>query len=240
MYLVVFTAVAGMVTAPGSAGAINMWYDRDIDLLMKRTKNRSIPSGRVLAESALEFGITLGILSVFIMAIANIVIGGAAGAFPPMIGWAAMTNSLKMSKKEVIIYTDGACSGNPGAGGWAAIILFQDYRKDIYGREENTTNNKMELTAVVNGLKALKFSCNINLYTDSLYIKHGITEWINKWKVNGWKTSNKKSVKNMELWKELDNVASQHEIDWKWVKAHSGNKYNEEADSLARKAIIDA
>ncbi|MDR2548451.1 MAG: ribonuclease HI [Rickettsiales bacterium] len=145
-----------------------------------------------------------------------------------------------MNKKEVTIYTDGACLGNPGAGGWAAIILFQNHRKDVYGREENTTNNKMELTAVINGLKALKFSCNINLYTDSLYVKYGITEWINKWKVNGWKTSNKKSVKNMELWKELDDIASQHEINWRWVKAHNGDKYNEEADSLARKAIIDA
>ncbi|WP_341808530.1 ribonuclease HI [Wolbachia endosymbiont (group E) of Neria commutata] len=145
-----------------------------------------------------------------------------------------------MNQKEVTIYTDGACSGNPGAGGWAAILLFQDNRKDVYGREENTTNNKMELTAVINGLKALKTSCNISLYTDSLYIKNGITEWINKWKINGWKTSNKKPVKNMELWEELDSVTSQHKIDWKWVKAHNGDRYNEEADNLARKAIIDA
>ncbi|OAB82530.1 ribonuclease H [Wolbachia endosymbiont of Laodelphax striatellus] len=145
-----------------------------------------------------------------------------------------------MNKKEVTIYTDGACLGNPGLGGWAAIILFQNHRKNIFGREENTTNNKMELKAVINGLKALKFPCNVNLYTDSLYVKYGITEWINKWKMNGWKTSNKKSVKNIELWKELDNVALQHEINWKWVKAHNGDKYNEEADSLARKAIIDA
>ncbi|QOD38206.1 ribonuclease HI [Candidatus Wolbachia massiliensis] len=145
-----------------------------------------------------------------------------------------------MNKKEVTIYTDGACFGNPGTGGWAAIILFQNHRKDIYGREENTTNNKMELTAVINALKALKFSCNVSLYTDSLYVRDGITEWINKWKINGWKTGNKKSVKNVELWKELDNVASQHEINWKWVKAHNGDKHNEEADSLAKKAIIDA
>ncbi|QJT94975.1 ribonuclease HI [Wolbachia endosymbiont of Diaphorina citri] len=145
-----------------------------------------------------------------------------------------------MNKKEVTIYTDGACLGSPGLGGWAAIILFQNHRKNIFGREENTTNNKMELKAVINGLKALKFPCNVNLYTDSLYVKYGMTEWINKWKMNGWKTSNKKSVKNIELWKELDNVALQHEINWKWVKAHNGNKYNEEADSLARKAIIDA
>ncbi|MDD9336750.1 MAG: ribonuclease HI [Wolbachia sp.] len=145
-----------------------------------------------------------------------------------------------MTKKEVTMYTDGACSGNPGAGGWAAIILSQNHRKDVCGSEENTTNNKMELKAVINGLRALKTSCSINLYTDSLYIKCGITGWINKWKVNGWKTSNKKPVKNMELWKELDEIASQHEINWKWVKAHNGDRYNEEADSLARKAVFNA
>lgn len=145
-----------------------------------------------------------------------------------------------MSKKKVIIYTDGACSGNPGVGGWSAIMLFQDHRKDLCGREENTTNNKMELTAVINGLKALKISCNIILYTDSLYVKHGITKWIHTWKTNGWRTSNKKSVKNMELWQELDKYAAQHEIDWKWVRGHNGDKYNEEADRLARQAITDA
>ncbi|WFW29862.1 MAG: ribonuclease HI [Wolbachia endosymbiont of Menacanthus eurysternus] len=145
-----------------------------------------------------------------------------------------------MSKKEVTIYTDGSCLGNPGIGGWAAIILFQNYRKDVYGREENTTNNKMELTAIINGLKVLKFSCNIiNLYTDSLYIKYGMTEWINKWKTNGWKTSNKRPVKNIKLWKELDNISSQHKVNWKWVKAHSGNKYNEEVDNLAKKAVTN-
>lgn len=145
-----------------------------------------------------------------------------------------------MNKKKVIIYTDGACSGNPGAGGWSAIMLFQDHRKDLCGREENTTNNKMELTAVINGLKALKISCNIILYTDSLYVKHGITKWIHTWKTNGWRTSNKKSVKNMELWQELDKYAAQHEIDWQWVRGHNGDKYNEEADRLARQAITDA
>ncbi|MDG7056156.1 MAG: ribonuclease HI [Wolbachia endosymbiont of Meromenopon meropis] len=144
-----------------------------------------------------------------------------------------------MNRKEVTIYTDGACFGNPGTGGWAAIILFQNSRKCIYGREENTTNNKMELKAVINGLKVLKISCNINLYTDSLYVKYGITEWINKWKANCWKTSSKKSVKNMELWKELDNIALQHKINWQWVKAHNGDKYNEEANSLARKAVVE-
>lgn len=151
-----------------------------------------------------------------------------------------MAYTIKMNTKEVTIYTDGACSGNPGAGGWAAVILFRDQRKDICGREENTTNNKMELMAVINGLKALKASCNIDLYTDSLYIKNGITEWIKKWKVNGWKTSAKKPVKNVELWKELDEISSQHQINWRWVKAHNGDEYNEVADTLARKAIGNA
>lgn len=146
-----------------------------------------------------------------------------------------------MSKKKVTIYTDGACSGNPGVGGWSAIMLFQDHRKDIYGREENTTNNKMELTAVINGIKTLKKTpCNVVLYTDSLYVKNGITKWIHTWKINGWKTSNNKPVKNMELWQELDKCASQYEIDWQWVRGHNGDKYNEEADRLARQAIADA
>jgi len=144
-----------------------------------------------------------------------------------------------MNKKRVIIYTDGACSGNPGPGGWAAVMMYENksifIKKRISGGEENTTNNKMELKAVINGLKMLKISCNVILHTDSLYVKQGITKWINKWKINGWKTSNKKAVKNMELWKELDEVAVQHDVNWKWVKAHDGNVHNEEADRLARK-----
>nr|WP_280524749.1 ribonuclease HI [Wolbachia pipientis] len=143
-------------------------------------------------------------------------------------------------KKKVTIYTDGACSGNPGPGGWAAILMYHNEsissKKSISGGERDTTNNKMELKAVINGLKVLKTSCRVVLYTDSLYIKQGITEWINKWKVNGWRTADKKPVKNMELWKELDEIALQHDINWKWVKAHNGNMYNEQADRLARKA----
>ncbi|UWI83139.1 ribonuclease HI [Wolbachia endosymbiont of Howardula sp.] len=144
-----------------------------------------------------------------------------------------------MNKEKVIIYTDGACSTTTRSGGWSAIILFYDHKECISGREENTTNNKMELTAVINGLKELKCSHNISLYTDSLYVKYGITEWIKKWKINGWQTSNKKSVKNIKLWQELDNIVLYHNsITWQWVKAHNGNKYNMEADDLARKAII--
>ncbi|WP_333023118.1 ribonuclease HI [Wolbachia endosymbiont of Pentidionis agamae] len=142
--------------------------------------------------------------------------------------------------KEVVIYTDGACSGNPGKGGWAAVLLFHNQKKTISGRKESTTNNQMELIAVINGLKALKIPCNVNLYTDSIYVKKGITEWINKWRVNNWKTSNKKPVKNIDLWKELENVSMQHSINWKWVKAHAGNKHNEEADFLARAEINNA
>lgn len=143
-----------------------------------------------------------------------------------------------MDKKKVIIYTDGACSENPGPGGWAAVLMYSgdiSSKKSISGGQRNTTNNQMELKAVINGLKALKVQCKVILYTDSLYIKNGITEWINKWKVNGWRTADKKPVKNIELWKELDTVALQHDIDWRWVKAHNGNRYNEEADRLARK-----
>ncbi len=140
-------------------------------------------------------------------------------------------------KQEVIIYTDGACSGNPGPGGWAAIILFNDERKDICGSEKDTTNNQMELKAVISGLKALKVPCRVNLYTDSLYVQKGITEWIKKWKVNNWKTSENRKVKNLELWLELDQITTKHSINWYWLKAHAGNKYNEEADCLARKEI---
>ncbi|WP_339047674.1 ribonuclease HI [Candidatus Mesenet endosymbiont of Phosphuga atrata] len=142
-------------------------------------------------------------------------------------------------QKEVTIYTDGACSGNPGPGGWAAIILFNDKRKDICGGEENTTNNKMELKAVISGIKALKTPCRVNIYTDSTYVKNGITEWIKKWKINNWRTSKNLKVKNLELWMELDEVTTKHSINWYWIKSHAGHKYNEEADCLARKEIYN-
>lgn len=139
---------------------------------------------------------------------------------------------------KVSIYADGACSGNPGPGGWAAIILYDDTETKIYGRDVQTTNNKMELTAVIKGLKSLDSPCKISLYTDSLYVKKGMTEWINKWKSNGWVTSKKKPVKNIELWKELDDLSLYHNIDWKFVKAHRGNKYNEIVDKMAKMAIV--
>ena len=132
------------------------------------------------------------------------------------------------------IYTDGACSGNPGKGGWAAIILDDDTIKfNISGNEKNTTNNRMELMAPIMALKKIKKKSEIIIFTDSKYVKEGITDWIKKWKLNNWKGSNKKSVKNKDLWIKLDNACLKHKVTWKWVKAHAGNKYNNLADELA-------
>ena len=136
------------------------------------------------------------------------------------------------------IYTDGACSGNPGPGGWAAIILVDDKIKDeISGSEKNTTNNKMELLAPIRAIQKFKKKSEILIYTDSTYVKDGITTWIKKWEINGWKTASKKPVKNKSLWEELDKQNMKHSIKWNWVKGHAGDKYNEMADNLARKYI---
>ncbi|WP_395878002.1 ribonuclease HI [Ehrlichia muris] len=145
---------------------------------------------------------------------------------------------MKSELNKVVIYTDGACSGNPGPGGWAAVLLFGESEKTIYGNSSNTTNNRMELTAVIEALKLLKVAYDIDLYTDSVYVKDGITLWIKKWKVNGWKTASKMPVKNLELWLELDSLASFHKVTWYWVKAHAGNLYNQKADMLARSQIV--
>ena len=131
------------------------------------------------------------------------------------------------------IYTDGACSGNPGKGGWAAIILNDSNQSNISGSENNTTNNRMELIAPIMALKKIKKKSEITIFTDSKYVKDGITDWIKKWKQNNWKSSNKKPVKNKDLWVKLDNSCQKHKITWKWVKAHAGNKYNNLADELA-------
>ena len=132
------------------------------------------------------------------------------------------------------IYTDGACSGNPGKGGWAAIILDDNLnQKNISGGENNTTNNRMELMGPIMALKKIKNKSEIIIFTDSKYVKDGITDWIKKWKQNNWKSSNKKPVKNKDLWIKLDNSCSKHKVTWKWVKAHAGNKYNNLADELA-------
>jgi ribonuclease HI len=131
------------------------------------------------------------------------------------------------------IYTDGACSGNPGKGGWAAIILDEKGQSSISGTENKTTNNRMELMAPIMALKKIKTKSEIMIYTDSRYVKDGITEWIKKWKLNDWKSSNKKPVKNKDLWVKLDNCCKKHNISWKWVKAHAGNKFNDLVDELA-------
>tara|TARA_E500000178_G_scaffold246705_1_gene243307 strand:- start:735 stop:1157 length:423 start_codon:yes stop_codon:yes gene_type:complete len=131
------------------------------------------------------------------------------------------------------IYTDGACSGNPGKGGWAAIILDGKDQSSISGSENKTTNNRMELMAPIMALKKIKNKSEIVIYTDSRYVKDGITEWIKKWKLNNWKSSNKKPVKNKDLWLKLDNSCQKHNVSWKWVKAHAGNKFNNLVDELA-------
>ena len=139
--------------------------------------------------------------------------------------------------KYIEIFTDGACKGNPGIGGWGAILIYKDHIKEICGFELESTNNIMELTAVIKALDSLKEECHVILTTDSNYVKDGITDWINTWKLNGWKTANKKPVKNKELWIKLDSLSKKHIIDWKWVKGHSGHLYNERADQLANEAI---
>jgi len=137
----------------------------------------------------------------------------------------------------VQIFTDGACSGNPGPGGWAAILRFGDHEKEIFGGEPLTTNNRMELTAAIKGLESLKRPCNVVLYTDSRYVMDGIMQWMPRWKRNGWKTADKKPVKNGDLWVSLDAAASRHKVTWRWVAGHSGHLENERADLLARSAI---
>jgi ribonuclease HI len=140
-------------------------------------------------------------------------------------------------KKHVEIYTDGACSGNPGPGGWGAILVHGKVEKEFSGGEADTTNNRMEMMAAIKALNALKSSCRVDVYTDSTYVQKGITEWIDGWKKRGWKTADRKPVKNADLWQELEKAASRHEIKWHWVRGHDGHEYNERADVLAVNAI---
>ncbi len=140
--------------------------------------------------------------------------------------------------KEIIeIFTDGACQGNPGPGGWGVILRYKAHEKELSGGEANTTNNRMELMAAIKGIEAVQKTLPIHLYTDSEYLRKGITEWIHTWKKNGWKSAQKKPIKNQDLWEHLDKAVSSHKISWHWVKGHSGHPENERADELARRAL---
>ena len=142
-----------------------------------------------------------------------------------------------MSSDQVIVFTDGGCRGNPGPGGWGALIRFGNHEKEIYGYEEETTNNRMELMAAIRALELLNRECSVVLTTDSQYVRQGITEWMDGWKKRGWKTAAKKPVKNKDLWQRLDKAVKQHDVDWQWVKGHSGHEGNERADALANRAM---
>ena len=135
------------------------------------------------------------------------------------------------------MYTDGACSGNPGPGGWGAVLKFGHHRKELFGGERLTTNNRMEMMAVIRGAEALTRGCSVDIYTDSTYVMKGMTEWVDGWKARGWRTASKQAVKNVDLWQRLERALERHEVNWYWVKGHSGIPENERADELARKGI---
>ena len=145
-----------------------------------------------------------------------------------------------MSDETVEIFSDGACRGNPGPGGWGALLRFNHQEKELWGGEADTTNNRMELTAVIRALEALKRTSRVRLYTDSQYVQKGISQWIHEWKRRGWRTADKKPVKNADLWRSLDELAAKHDIEWHWVKGHAGHVENERADRLANKGIPGA
>ena len=144
-----------------------------------------------------------------------------------------------MAEAEIEIYADGACKGNPGPGGWGVLLRAGTREKEMFGGEAQTTNNRMELTAVIEGLRSLKQHSKVRVYTDSQYVQKGISEWIHNWKRRGWLTADKKPVKNVDLWKSLDDVAKGHDVEWHWVKGHAGHPGNERADALANKGIED-
>lgn len=144
---------------------------------------------------------------------------------------------MKKILTKVIIYTDGACSGNPGPGGWGALLQFGEHKKELSGGEAETTNNRMELSAAIKALESLNRPCQIEFFTDSEYLRKGITEWISNWKRRGWKTAAKKPVKNQDLWRKLDTAIQAHQINWHWVRGHAGQRENERVDKLARAAI---
>ncbi|HVY58469.1 MAG TPA: ribonuclease HI [Xanthobacteraceae bacterium] len=144
------------------------------------------------------------------------------------------------SQQHVVVHTDGACSGNPGPGGWGVILEWSGHRKELKGGEPHTTNNRMELMAAIMALESLKRPCTVDIHTDSQYLRHGITEWIKGWKRNGWKTADRKPVKNVDLWQRLDAALAHHRVNWHWVRGHSGHDLNERADELAREGLAEA
>lgn len=147
---------------------------------------------------------------------------------------------MTVKKSEVVVvYADGACKGNPGPGGWGVWISMGEHSKELCGGESMTTNNRMELTAVIRALEALKRTCDVQIYTDSVYVQKGMTEWIEGWKARGWRTADKKPVKNDDLWQQLDVLAQQHAIEWLWVKGHAGDAGNERADALANQGVAE-
>lgn len=147
--------------------------------------------------------------------------------------------SIQVPRPNVVIYSDGACKGNPGPGGWGAWLQSGEHLKELWGGEANTTNNRMELTAVIEALASLKRTCDIAVYTDSEYVKNGITTWIHGWKKRGWKTADGKPVKNVELWQRLEALERLHHVSWHWVKGHSGHPGNEKADELANRGVAE-
>jgi ribonuclease HI len=147
------------------------------------------------------------------------------------------TATTTTDSRHVVIYTDGACKGNPGPGGWGAWLRSGDLEREIFGGERQTTNNRMELTAVIEALAVLRQRCRVTLHLDSEYVRNGITSWIHNWKRRGWRTADNKPVKNVELWQRLDNLASAHDIEWRWVRGHSGDLGNERADRLANRGV---
>ena len=152
-----------------------------------------------------------------------------------MSGLCQIGTALKTA--SVRIFTDGACKGNPGPGGWGALLIWGDHERELFGGERESTNNRMELTAVIRALEALSRHCLASVYTDSQYVQKGITEWMPSWKRRGWKTADRKPVKNVDLWKQLDEVAAKHEIEWHWVRGHDGHVENERADRLANRGV---
>jgi ribonuclease HI len=140
-------------------------------------------------------------------------------------------------KAEVVVYTDGACKGNPGPGGWGAFLTWGDHQKELFGGDAMTTNNRMELTAVIEALASLKRGCRVAIYTDSQYVRNGITVWIKGWRARGWRTADRKPVKNVELWQRLEALEAQHQVQWHWVRGHTGDPGNERADLLANRGV---